>query len=167
MKIANTKGFTLIEVLIVLAILGIVGAIASYNFQHYRYNADLRTMARELQSDIAKTKQDAVSRGVCYNMTISPHTVGNNYTIERGNVASCNTATFTVISPIKSPTSLGLDGAGLEISTPGHAGGITIVFETRGTIASAGEVDIVNRKGSQADITTTVTGKTNVTFNMQ
>lgn len=169
MKIENTKGFTLIEVLIVLAILGIVGAIASYNFQHYRNNADLRTMARELQSDITKTKQDAVSRGVCYLMIININP-GNSYTIRQGNTPSCaalvpiSNTTSSLLST-KTPTSLGLGGAGIIIKQI-NSGSSTIRFETRGII-SAEEVVLENRIGSQATINSSVTGKTYVTFNMQ
>jgi prepilin-type N-terminal cleavage/methylation domain-containing protein len=163
-KILNTRGLSLIEVLIVLAILGIGGIIASFNWKHYTNNANLRTMARELESDISKSKQRAVSRGVCYQMIININPL-NNYIIRRRSTPSC-TSTVSEVQPAKSPTTLGLAGAGIIIKQI-NMGSNTINFETRGTISPEEEVVLENSMRSQATIHSSVTGKTYVTFNMR
>ena len=143
--------------MIVVAIMGIVAAIASFSWQRYVNNANLRTAARELASDIANTKQRAVSEGVNYRMTITAGTPGN-YTIEQRNA---DNTTSTIIAT-KIPTA---NGAGLSITSTNHGGSI-IAFQPRGT-TSWGDVVLQNSRGSTATITSNSTGKAYVIFSMQ
>lgn len=165
MKITKTKGFSLIELMIVIAIIAIVASIASYSWQHYVNNNNLRTAARELATDMAQTKQKSVGEMVHYHITITTGTPGN-YTIEKWD------ATDTAISPTtptinKSPTGF---GAGLSISSTNYPSNI-INFQPRGTISDCAgnpcNVVLQNSIGSIATITSNITGRTYVTFAMQ
>ena len=158
MKITKIKGFSLLEMMIVLAIIAIVASMASLIWQHYVNNANLRTAARELATDIAQTKQKSVGEMVHYHMTISTGTPGN-YTIERWNAA--DTAIDTTIAT-RSPTDF---GAGLSITSTTYPSNI-INFQPRGTI-SVGGVVLQNSIGSNATIESNITGRTYVTFAMQ
>jgi prepilin-type N-terminal cleavage/methylation domain-containing protein len=158
MKVKSAKGFSLIELLTVIAIIAIVVIMASFTWQHYVNNANLRTAARELATDMAQTKQKSVGEMVHYHMTISTGTPGN-YTIEKWNAT--DTAIDTTIAT-KSPTDF---GAGLSISSTTYPGNI-INFQPRGTI-SVGNVVLQNSIGSNATITSNITGRTYVTFTMQ
>ena len=172
MKITKTKGFSLVELMIVIAIIGIVAAIASLAWQRAAANTNLQTAARELAADMANTKHRAVAEDVCYRMTITAGIPGT-YTIEQGNAACCSTIAcpsdmyntagtpgtiFTVIRT-KSPTD-GDKGAGLSINGANNI----ITFSPRGT-SSPGNVVLQNSRGSTATIITNFTGKTYVTFN--
>ena len=158
MKVKSAKGFSLIELLTVIAIIAIVVSMASFTWQHYVNNANLRTAARELATDIAQTKQKSVGEMVHYHMTISTGIPGN-YTIEKWNAA--DTAIDTTIAT-RSPTDF---GAGLSISSTTYPSNI-INFQPRGTI-SVGGVVLQNSIGSNATITSNITGRTYVTFAMQ
>jgi len=59
--------------------------MASFTWQHYVNNANLRTAARELATDIAQTKQKSSGNGSLPH-DISTGTPGN-YTIEKWNAA--------------------------------------------------------------------------------
>lgn len=62
MKIFNKTGFTLIEMMIVLAIMGIMSAIAAPNFMYYMAERRLNGAARMMMSDLMAARQKAVSQ---------------------------------------------------------------------------------------------------------
>jgi type II secretion system protein H len=157
-NITKKNGFSLIELVIVMAIMGVMASIASFSYQRYVNNTNLRTAARELTTDMAKTKQRSVTEALNYRMTITVGTPGN-YTIERRDVA--NTAS-TVIAT-KSPTDESRPGLSINSTTYGSN---IIYFQPRGT-TSAGRVVLQNNRGSSATIISNITGKTYVTFAMQ
>jgi len=62
MKIFKKYGFTLVELMIVLAIMGIVSAIAAPNFINYMADRRLNGAARMVMSDLMAARQKAVSQ---------------------------------------------------------------------------------------------------------
>ena len=152
----SSKGFTLIEVMIVVGIISIVSAVALYGWRGYQDNANLKTAAAEVMSDIASCKKRSVSDGINYCIQFTDGTP--NYTI---NATSCGAPTQT---QAKNITSL---GSGLTISNT-NFNSDQVIFQPRGTLSSnAGRIILTNSKNSTATITINITGRTYVTFAMQ
>lgn len=146
MEIRQNKGFSLIELIIVIAIIGIMAAIAAPNFTRYRDNANLREAARDLSSDIQLYKQRAIAENTNYEITFG----GNNYTITKGATTVAN-------------KTVGANNASIVISSP-YPGG-KIELETRGTLKPSGTMKLKhNTRNSEATITTSLTGRVRVTY---
>jgi type II secretion system protein H len=169
MKSTTKNGFSLLELMVVLAIFGIMASTATFYMARYTNNTNLRAAARQLVSDMANAKQRSVTEGLCYRIVITTGTPGQ-YTIERADCACCSacsspctaTPTFTVRFT-KRPTDE--QRVGLSINSTTYTGNI-IYFQPRGT-SSLGSVVLRNSRGSVATITSNITGKTYVTFTMQ
>ena len=155
MKVTANRGFSLVEMIIVIAISVIVLAIATPNFNKYIHNTNLKTAGRDLAGDIFNTKQTTAAQAVHYKIKLAKD--ANNYSIVKGGPNSPdenNTTTAT-----KSPGSL----AGYITIDSTNYNSSQIVFEPRGT-TSAGSVTLKNDKGSTIKITTSLMGKVSVEY---
>jgi len=163
----NRKGFSLIELVIVVCLLTIIAAIAGLNLRNYTLNRNLRTAARNIVTDFNLCKARAVSENVRYQITFN--IAGGDYTIQQFN----NPATAVT----KRPLGLSEGGADIRIVSAdfGPAQSQTANFDTRGMVTPMGNpapnVDGVvlanNSRNSMATITVNTMGRTYVTFNIQ
>lgn len=158
MKIKITKGFSLVEVLIVIGIILIVASITSFSYNRYVNNTNLRNAARQLASDISNMKQQAISKMNSTYAIVFDKSL-NNYTM---------TTDFVTIKSLDS------FGSGIKFNTlPLGGSTYTLTFLARGTLtlsstsATQDTIIMKNNRGSAANIVYNTTGKTYVTFNMQ
>ena len=77
MKIDKKRGFTLVELMIVIAVIAIISAIAAPNFTTYMAQRRLNGAARMVMSDLIAARQKAVTQNNQFRVIFS----GNQYTI--------------------------------------------------------------------------------------
>ena len=146
-------GFSLIELMIVIALISIVSAIAVPMWQRYAANTNLKTAAREVMADLSNAKQQAVEENLdVYRLTFN--VAGNNYALSR---TDTGVTLWT--------KSLASFGNGILIESVSF-GGSEVRFQKRGTVSN-GHLILRNGLGSTATITVNITGKTYVEFTMQ
>jgi prepilin-type N-terminal cleavage/methylation domain-containing protein len=147
----SPKGFSALELFVTLAIIAVIAAMAYPTFQRIAINGNLRSAAREIMGDIALLRERAIAQNAQFSMTFEPS--NNRY----------RTSDMTE-EQWKCPTMIGRD---IQITRAAFGSGKTIVFETRGTIRQAGNVELTNGRGSTATITCNIAGRTHVKFLMR
>jgi prepilin-type N-terminal cleavage/methylation domain-containing protein len=154
------KGFTLVELMIVVCLLAFISAIGGLMLHNYTLNRNLRTAARDIVSDFAIFKERAVSENITYQIAFDT-TLPGSYTIQ-----SVVNAVVTNLTT-KRPSSFG-SGIRIISATVGPGASQTVIFSPRGTVSPLGGVldgvVLQNSRNSQATITVNLTGRTYVTF---
>jgi competence protein ComGD len=152
----SDKGFSLIELTVVIGIVGILSALSLFGWRGYQDNTNLKTAVRQVMSDIASCKQRSVSEGIEYCMQFTDGSP--NYSI---NASSCDAPTQT---QAKNLTSI---GTGLTVDNT-NFNSDRVSFLPRGTLSSnMGTIVLKNRKTSTATITINIAGKAYVSFTMR
>jgi prepilin-type N-terminal cleavage/methylation domain-containing protein len=145
------RGFSVLELSITLAIIAVVGAMAIPTFQRMATNGNLRSAAREIMGDMALLKERTMAQNTPFSITFEPS--NNRY---RGSDMTAG--------EWKCPAMIGRD---IQITKAAFGAGKTIVFETRGTIQQAGNIELTNGRGSTATIICNIAGRTYVKFKMR
>lgn len=146
----STKGFSLVEILTVMAILAIVLTISVPMFSSFVKNRNLKEAAAAFMSDIKSAKQKSMTENNRYIITIDND--NNDYSVQD----CCNTTDCSSKGCSYNVTrKLGDFGSGVGIADNNYD---TITFQPRGT-CSAGHVDLQNSIGSNIRIFTSQMGR--------
>nr|WP_320114798.1 prepilin-type N-terminal cleavage/methylation domain-containing protein [uncultured Desulfuromonas sp.] len=145
MTTTNSQGFTLIELIVVIAIFAIGAAIAFPSLMDIGRRGQVKTEARQLKDQLARSRATAIEQKRLITVTLTT----NNYTIDGTNTVLRNGATITTnpAPPLKFPATITWNERGYPNMVKGDGTAIT----DEGTIVMIGP-------GVSYSITVTVAG---------
>lgn len=138
MRVTGANGFSTIELAVVLALMGIMSAIALPNWSSLLRSYDLNNSTRQIQSELHNIKSRAAAENTSFQLTYSQGAAV--YTIQRD-------AKAVVTKPLSEGTTITKSG--------------TISFSPRGT-ASANRVRLRDPHGACKQIVVSATGRVRV-----
>ena len=140
-EIGGIKGFTLVEILVTVALIGIISAIAIPDWGTVLLTFRLGGATRQIQSELNRIKMKAVTENVNFQLVYSEN--GQTYQVKR-NGAELETKSLP---------------EGIELRTATSP--LTLEFTPRGTPSSAGTVTVklCNTKGEGKNVVVRATGR--------
>jgi type IV fimbrial biogenesis protein FimT len=145
------KGFTLVELMVVIGILAVLGAVALPAITRTIPNYQLRAAARELVIDFKKAKLEAVKRGRTVILKFTPETpgspdAGGSYRVfvDMDDNGDWTSGVDLEISTVTMPPNVRLPG-GSDLTFTGNEGG----YNNRGLPTKTGRVTLKNRDGTK------------------
>ena len=73
---SKTAGFSLVELIVVMAIIGILFSILTLNFNSMNRKAKIEQIARELVADLNMARSESIFRGKPHSLVINPTATG-------------------------------------------------------------------------------------------
>lgn len=128
--VSKLAGFTLIEMMIVVSVIGILAAIGLPSYQTLIQNAQIRTAAESIQAGLQKARVEAVKRNVQVRFVLGTNSA---WSISCVTAAQCADLTGGVFESRSAK-----EGTSTNITvTPDVAGADTIIFTNLGTVQSS------------------------------
>jgi prepilin-type N-terminal cleavage/methylation domain-containing protein len=153
------EGFTIIELLITLVLLGTVLSMAVPAISGWMDNLNLKSAARTLQSDVAFLRESAMSSGRTHTIA---YDMGANTSTMKWD--SDGAGTYANLPNYPASRSLAEFGNGVRIHSLSQS---PIKIISSGAINPFGKVVLTNNRGSMAVIGIQITGRASVSYTMQ
>lgn len=131
----NQRGFSLIELVVVLVIMGILFSIVAINFSAWTRKAQMEKQAREFLSDLNTARSESVFRKRTNSIVINGSATGyafRRYSSLNENLTSGGTQVFTKST-----------GYQFSMEDGSSAAGQNIQFDMRGFAATPSDTDTI------------------------
>ena len=145
----NNRGFTAIELIVFLAVTGILTGIAAFEFSHQSEHTRLSHASGSLISDLRWARQMAVSQGEEIRLVLD--TITDRYWIERTIRPEIVVGTVRDFKDER-------QGYG-EVDLASSSNGDTIRFFPKGTTNTWTTITLRNNNGEERQITLLATGR--------
>jgi type IV fimbrial biogenesis protein FimT len=162
--ISDSKGFTLIEVLIIFALIGIISAIAVPNVVTMMRTYRLKSAANELASTLQLARVTAISQNANSVLTFNTGTKSYSGFSDNGNGGG------TLNDGVQNGTEQTIKTVNLQSSYYGEitfntpSFGITTVFNSQGMCTSSGTVTLRNSVGATVQVTLSPSGAIKIIY---
>jgi len=160
----GASGFSMVELLITLVLLGIVMAIAVPSYRGWVDNSNLKGAARMISSDFYDVRARAMAENRPYTITFSPDPA-NTYRIQAPQLLDFNNN--VILAAVDETKTFGEYGTVRMTSVNGGAGAVTVTIQSRGSVSPQGTIVLANVRNSTGTITVLMTGRAHVTYSMQ
>lgn len=154
----SAAGFSLVELLITLVLLGIVLAIAVPSYRGWVDNSNLKGAGRMISSDFYDTRARAMAENRAYTITYSP---------EPANTCRIQAAAVNDLAAVDETKTFGEYGTVRMTAVNGGAAAVTVTIQPRGSAAPAATIGLTNVRNSTGTVTVLMTGRAHVTYSMQ
>ncbi len=153
----NSKGFTLVEMAIVIALMTILATIAVPAWKNYKINMELKTATRQIMTDIMQARLRAIAENVDIYQ-ISFNVSDNSYSLQRSDTG----ATLWT----KNLTAFGSENRLWFAWFWGSGSTNVLKFQRRGTMTQ-GWIFVRNTLSSYSRVRVQIVGRTNVEYFLQ
>lgn len=149
MKIKETKGFSFVEMAVIIAIIIVLTTLAAPSFTRSSQNRNLQTAARSIAADINYLRQRAMAESTPYTLNFLSNTT---YSYALPNLPN---------PPLNVTKNITDVCSGLTYTTNFEGAALTI--QPRGSFSNLGTITVIHPNGSKVTIAASITGRINVT----
>lgn len=150
----NNRGYTLIEIIIVITVGGILSAIAAPTMKSMSENSRIKSMAREIYSTFQKAKTDAISKNL-----VSPLTPTLTFTTSAFNIAG-KVGSYNYLGDPDPAVNM---PGGVSLCFNNFAGN-TATFNSRGLPTGSGRITLCNGSSRCYQLVLSVAGNISMTM---
>jgi len=155
-----SRGFTLIEMITVVAVLGVIAAIAAPGMRSFAAGQKVKALSYDMTADLLLARSEALKRNATVSVTASGADWASGWTVAAGaqNISTRNVAnesiTFSVLAPLTAvPTVITFDVNG-RVKVPAQQVRMTVqsTAATNATSKRCIELDLSGRARSSVGV---------------
>ena len=155
-----SKGFTLIEMITVVAVLGVIASIAAPGMRSFAASQKVKALAYDMTADLLLARSEALKRNATVSITASGADWASGWTVVAGavNIATRNVAnesiTFSVLAPLTTVPTVITFGVNGRVIAPAQQVRMTVqsTAATSATSKRCIELDLSGRARSSVGV---------------